>query len=196
MSLTSGLVTFHEDLENLLVPIDRVTQHPDNPRNGDVAAIAESIEINGFIAPVIAQRSTGYILAGNHRYQALLGLGAEVIPVVWVNVDQTAAKRYLLADNRTSDLGIYDNSNLVSILTELDDLDSLLGSGYTSMDLEQLRTLLDMKPTYEDFASWPTLSLVVPPHLKNAFYKFTDHAVSDHERLEMLLRMAGWQEEK
>lgn len=194
--MRSGLVNFHEDLTELLTPIDKVTQHPDNPRNGDVAAIAESIEINGFIAPVIAQRSTGYILAGNHRYQALLGLGSQVIPVVWVDVDEVAAKRYLLADNRTSDLGIYDNSNLVQILTELDDVDSLLGSGYTRMDLEQLQAILDMAPTYEDFASWPTITLTVPPHLKNAFYKFTNHAVSDHERLEMLLRMAGWTGEK
>lgn len=192
MSLQSGLVTFHEDLSNLLIPIDKVTQHPDNPRNGDVEAIAESIEINGFIAPVIAQRATGHILAGNHRYQALLSLGAEVIPVIWVEVDETAAKRYLLADNRTSDLGQYDNANLVAILTELDEVDSLLGSGYTQMDLHQLQAILDMPPNYEDFASWPTISLTVPPHLKNAFYEFTNHAISDHERLEMLLRMAGW----
>jgi hypothetical protein len=186
------MVTFHPSLTELLIPIDSVRQHPDNPRNGDVEAIAESIEINGFIAPVIAQKDTGHILAGNHRYQALLSLGSQVIPVIWVDVDETAAKRYLLADNRTSDLGMYDNAILVDILSGLDEQDSLLGTGYTKMDLHQLQTILDMPPTYEDFASWPTLSLTVPPHLKRAFYKFTDHAVSDHERLEMLLRMAGW----
>lgn len=186
------MVTFHDSLTDLLIPIDKVAQHPDNPRNGDVDAIAESIEINGFIAPVIAQRSTGHILAGNHRYQALLSLGAQVIPVIWVDVDETAARRYLLADNRTSDLGMYDNAVLVEILSGLDEQDSLLGTGYTKMDLHQLQAILDIPPTYEDFASWPTLSLTVPPHLKNAFYEFTDHAVSDHERLEVLLRLAGW----
>lgn len=192
MNLTSGLVTFHPKLADLLVPIDKVAQHPDNPRNGDVEAIAESIEINGYISPVIVQESTGYILAGNHRYQALLSLGSKVIPVIYVDVDETAARRYLLADNRTSDLGVYDNGQLVEILNDLDAHDSLLGSGYTKMDLEQLQAILDIPPTYEDFASWPTLTLAVPPHLKNAFYEFTDHAVSDHDRLAMLLKMAGW----
>lgn len=195
MSLTSGMVTFHPKLADLLIPIDKVSQHPDNPRNGDVDAIAESIEINGFIAPVIVQESTGYILAGNHRYQALLQLGSQVIPVVYVDVDETAAKRYLLADNRTSDLGQYDNAVLVEILTGLDEQDSLLGTGYSKMDLEQLSTLLDITPSYDEFASWPTISLTVPPHLKNAFYKFTDHAVSDHDRLELVLRLAGWKPE-
>lgn len=190
--MRSGMVTFHPALTNLLVPIDNVTQHPDNPRNGDVEAIAESIEINGYIAPVIVQKSTGYILAGNHRYQALLSLGAQVIPAIYVDVDETGAKRYLLADNRTSDLGMYDNAILVEILSGLDEQDSLLGTGYTKMDLHQLQTILDMAPTYDEFASWPTITLTVPPHLKNAFYKFTDHAVSDHDRLELLLRMAGW----
>lgn len=190
------MVTFHPKLKDLLVPITAVTQHPDNPNNGDVEAIAESIEINGYIAPVIVQASTGYIVAGNHRYQALLGLGSQVIPAIYVDMDEVTAKRYLLADNRIAALAVLDNANLVQILTELDDVDSLLGSGYTKMDLEQLQTLLDLTPIYDEHASWPTLSLIVPPHLKNAFYKFTSHAVSDHDRLEMLLRMAGWQEEK
>lgn len=194
--MRSGMVTFHPALTDLLVDIDAVMQHPDNPRNGDVEAIAESIEINGYVAPVIVQKSTGYILAGNHRYQALLSLGSKVIPAVIVDVDETAAKRYLLADNRTSDLGMYDNAVLVDILSGLDEQDSLLGTGYTKMDLHALQAILDIPPTYEDFASWPTISLTVPPHLKTAFYKFTDHAVSDHERLEMLLRMAGWKQEE
>lgn len=194
--MRSGMVNFHEKLTDLLVPIDKVAQHPDNPRNGDVEAIAESIDINGYIAPVIVQQSTGYILAGNHRYQALLSLGSQVIPAIYVDIDDVAARRYMLADNRTSDLGIYDNAQLVEILTDLDEHDSLLGSGYTKMDLEQLQAILDIPPAYEEFASWPTITLTVPPHLKNAFYEFTNHAVSDHERLEMLLRMAGWKGEK
>lgn len=191
----SGLVTFHEDLEPLLVPIDTVTQHPDNPNNGDVEAIAQSVEINGYIEPIVVQRSTGYIIAGNHRYQALLGLRSTVIPAVFVDLDDIAAKRYLLASNRIAALAEIDNGNLLPLLSELDDANALLGSGYNRLDLEQLQILEDLTPDYTDHASWPTLTLVVPPHLKNVFYEFTEHAVSDHDRLEMLLRQAGWQEE-
>jgi ParB-like chromosome segregation protein Spo0J len=190
------MVTFHPKLADLLIPIDRVTQHPDNPNNGDVEAIVESIEFNGYVAPVIVQESTGYIVAGNHRYQALLALGSKVIPAIFVDMDETAAQRYLLADNRIAALAVTDNAKIVDILEGLDEQDSLRGTGYTKMDLTQLSALLDITPSYDEFASWPTLSLTVPPHLKNAFYQFTAHAVSDHDRLEMLLRLAGWQEEK
>jgi ParB-like chromosome segregation protein Spo0J len=179
-----------------MTSLTRVRPHPSNPRNGDVDAIAASILANGYIAPIIAQKSTGHILAGNHRYHALLSLGADVAPVIWVDVDEQAATRYLLADNRTSDLGQYDNAQLVELLEQLAEQDDLMGSGYNEHDLEALRALAEIEPDYGDHASWPTITLTVPPHLKNAFYEFTEHAVSDHDRLEMLLRLAGWQEEK
>ena len=67
---------FHDALIPLLVPKDDVTAHPRNARNGDIEAIAESIQTNGCYRPVIAQRSSGHILAGNHTYYALLSLGA------------------------------------------------------------------------------------------------------------------------
>ena len=39
------------------VPIDSITPHPENPNQGDRAAIAHSIETNGFYGFVICQRS-------------------------------------------------------------------------------------------------------------------------------------------
>lgn len=194
--MMSGMVQFHPSVEPLLVPIDQITSHPDNPRNGDVEAIVESIEVNGYIAPIIAQTGTGYILAGNHRYYALSQLGSEVAPVIWVDVDEKAAKRYLLADNRTSDLGQYDNAALVELLETLQESDSLLGSGYNEADLENLQHILEIKPDYGDHASWPTISVQVPPHVKNAYYDMTEHAVGDRERFELLLRLAGWRPEE
>lgn len=53
--------------------------HPRNPRQGDVGAIYQSIEANGFYGAIVAQRSTGYILAGNHRYKAAAEAGAKII---------------------------------------------------------------------------------------------------------------------
>ena len=57
------------------VPLASLKRHPDNPRRGDVKAIALSINKNGFYGAVIVQRSTRYILAGNHRADADLGEG-------------------------------------------------------------------------------------------------------------------------
>jgi hypothetical protein len=196
--MRSGMVQFHPALENLLVQMEEVTSHPANPRNGDVEAIAESNQINGFVAPVIAQKSTGHIIAGNHRYYALMSLGSEVIPVIWVDIDDTAAKRYLLADNRTSDLGTYDHHVLVELLEELQDNDkSLLGTGYREYDLEALKALAQIdNEGLGDIMSWPTLTFTVPPHVKNAFKRLTAHAGDDREAFEMMLRLAGWDGKK
>lgn len=190
--IREGMLQIHDSLEPLLVNIDHVGQYPRNPRAGDIEAVAESMEINGMYRPIYVQRSTGHILAGNHTFAAALSLGATRIPVVYLDVDDRTAARIVLADNRTADLGTYDNSELIYLLDQLADGDTLLGTGYNPQDLEQLKAIADMEPDYTDHASWPTITLTVPPHLKNAFYDYTEHAVSDHERLEMLLRMAGW----
>lgn len=114
--------------------------HPRNPRQGDVGAIYQSIEANGFYGAIVAQRSTGYILAGNHRYKAAAEAGAKSVPVIWVDVDDETAVRVLLADNRTNDVASYDNAVLAEILTELASGPGLEGTGYDGDDLDQLLT--------------------------------------------------------
>lgn len=189
----SGYVQFHQSLEPLMDSMENVKAHPDNPRNGDIDAIVESITVNGYIAPVIAQKSTGHIIAGNHRYYALMQMGSDQIPVVWVDVDDKAALRYLLADNRTSDLGNYDNAILVSILEQVAEGDSLLGTGYKDFDLEVLKNLIDIPmDDTSDFAQWPTLMFQIPPYVKQAFMQMTAMAGDDREKFELLMRLAGW----
>lgn len=194
--MRSGFVEFHESLDPLMERITDVKAHPANPRNGDIDAIALSIQKNGYVAPVIAQRSTGHIIAGNHRYYALLQLGSEQIPVVWVDMDDTKAKQYLLADNRTSDLGNYDNAHLVALLEEVKLAEGdILGTGYTDHDLEVLRHLSEMPlDDTADFAQWPTLTFTVPPHIKKAFMEITAETPDDREKFELLLRLAGWRD--
>jgi len=157
----SGGVRFHEQVQHLLLPIESVTRHPDNPREGDVDAITESIEVNGFISPVIVQKSTGRIIAGNHRYDALMSLGSDVIPVIQVDVDDTAALRFLLADNRTSDLGRYNDQALIDALLVLQDGDlGLLGTGYDQQALEALLVDVDVSAEASRFPS-STITLML-----------------------------------
>lgn len=102
------------------VPIDKIQPHPDNPRDGDVDRIAQSIEKNGFYGNVVVQKSTGNILAGNHRYKAAKQLGYNELPVTYVNVDNETALHILLADNKTSDEADYDIEQLDELLQSLD----------------------------------------------------------------------------
>lgn len=140
--------------------------HPRNPRQGDVGAIYQSIEANGFYGAIVAQRSTGYILAGNHRYKAAAEAGAKTVPVIWVDVDDETAVRVLLADNRTNDLASYDNAVLADILAELASGPGLEGTGYDGDDLDQLLTDLagdEPKQVVEDEAPEPPADPVTKP---------------------------------
>lgn len=102
-----------------LVNPAELTLYPGNPRHGDVEAIADSIRTNGFYSPLIVQRSTGYVLAGNHRLQAAVELGITAVPVHYIEVTDVEAKRILIADNATSDKGINDDMALARIIAEV-----------------------------------------------------------------------------
>ena len=106
---------------------DPLKEHPQNPRRGVVEVIDESIEHNGWYGAVTAQKATGYILAGNHRYRVAKERGAKEIPVIWKDVDDETALRILLVDNKSADMGQYDEEALSTILQNLESLD---GTGY------------------------------------------------------------------
>jgi hypothetical protein len=120
-----------------IVPIDTLLPHPENPRSGDVGVIADSLTAHGQFKPIVVQKSTRHVLAGNHTMFAAQSLGWENIEAVFVDVDDEKARRILLIDNRSSDMGRYDDEVLVKLLQELPDL---TGTGYTPADLDDLLT--------------------------------------------------------
>ena len=134
------MVFFHPSLEPLLVDVSLLRPWDRNPNNGDVDLIVESIRTNGVFTPVVAQRSTGVILAGNHRYAALMELGETRVPVVWVDVDDAKATRIALVDNRSSQKARTDQGLLLEHLLELSDTD--LGLEGTGFDTEYLDFLI------------------------------------------------------
>jgi hypothetical protein len=119
-----------------VVDVNDLQPHPNNPRRGDVDAISESIDAHGFYGALVVQRSTGYVLAGNHRLQAARAQSIARVPVIFVDVDDDAARRILLVDNRTNDLAEYDDAQLVDVLRLLEG--DLSGTGYSDNDLIEL----------------------------------------------------------
>ena len=101
-----------------VVAIDAVRVSLRNPRRGDLGVIKQSLQANEQYAPVIVNRRTGEVLAGNHRVVAARELGWREIAVCYVDVDEEHARRIMLADNRTSDLAGYDTEALVRLLEE------------------------------------------------------------------------------
>lgn len=118
------------------VEIATLKPHPDNPRRGDVPAIMRSLERFGQQKPIVVQRSTGYVVAGNHTLEAARRLGWTTIQAVIQDLDDETARAYLIADNRTSDKASYDKAALGRLVTSVL---SLEGTGFNEDDLEVLR---------------------------------------------------------
>lgn len=133
------MIRIHEALEALLQPIHDAKRHPDNAWQGDVESIVESMQANGVYRPIIVQASTGYILAGNHTWEALLHENQRLAPMVRVDVDDDTARRILLADNRTAQRGRYDEGDLLALLQEASDSTmGLIGTGWEEPELQAL----------------------------------------------------------
>lgn len=140
-------LTIHE------IPVGDLALLPGNPRQGDIGAVSESMRVNGVYQPIIVNRGTQTgrpfeVIAGNHRAQAAKALGHDTIPCIVLDVDDDAAARIALADNRTSDLATYDTDALAVMLSSLPDL---AGTGYEADDLDDLMaSLAAPEPTLTD----------------------------------------------
>jgi hypothetical protein len=120
--------------------VSKLSRFHKNPRRGDVSAIAESLAATGQYKPIVVNEGTltgrpFEVLAGNHTLDAAVSLGWSRVEVATVDVDDAVAARIVLADNRTADLGGYDDDLLAELLGGLDDL---VGTGYSDADLRAL----------------------------------------------------------
>ena len=124
------MVRIEPSLQHLLVDIDSLHQHPDNPNNGDLDGLIESIRVNGFYSPIVVD-AHGEVIAGNHRYQAMISLGEPQIPAIRLNVDREQALRILLVDNKITRDGSDDTGLLMQLLEELQNTElGLIGTGW------------------------------------------------------------------
>lgn len=117
------------------VRIKDLKEHPDNPRVGNVKAIAASLEAHGQYRPVVANTRTNHVVAGNHTVKAAAKMGWDSVDVHWIDVDAELERRILLADNRLSDLANYVEDLLGEVLSGLPDL---IGTGFDASDIPKI----------------------------------------------------------
>jgi len=55
-------------LESITTDINSIQEFPGNPRKGNIAQLVESLKHNGQYKPIVIQKSTRKILAGNHLW--------------------------------------------------------------------------------------------------------------------------------
>jgi hypothetical protein len=135
-------------LRRLVVEIDSLAPHPQNPRVHDLPAIRESLREFGQQRPVLVvppgriDPTRATIIAGHGTTAAAAEEGWTHIAIVTSDLSDADIDRYLAADNRTSDLGTYDDRQLLGLLGRLDEV-GYSGTGYQHDDLAELRALLD-----------------------------------------------------
>lgn len=143
-----GLHVYNMQVEN--VPIDSLRQSPENANNGDLDAIDESFDVNGFFSPLLVQRSSGEIIAGNHRWLAAKAREADEIPVIYLDVDDNRKRHIMLADNQITRRGRDDQAALAQLLRQIENEDGdLRGTGFYATDLEKIEIELDSPLTFD-----------------------------------------------
>lgn len=144
-------VRFSKSLEPLLVPIDSVKPHPDNPNHGDDEVVRESVTVNGFVTACTADARTGYMIAGHTRLRVLKELGATHIPIIWEeDWDEMGAKRYLVGDNASSRRAEMDQDALLALLGELHETElGLLGTSVSDDQYEAMMLESTIEPPPE-----------------------------------------------
>ena len=148
-----------------LVPLSQVQAWPRNPKKHDEPGLDASLERFGFVNPLVLDESSGRLVAGHGRLEALRRRfeagkppparvelqGAEWCVPVLMGVSfssEEEAEAYLLADNRLTELGGWDQVALADMLRRPADERAVLeGTGFTDEQADRL--LRTYKPPEE-----------------------------------------------
>jgi DNA modification methylase len=116
-----------------------------NPRrmsDHDMASLRRSMTTFGVVEPVVANRRTKRIVGGHQRVRAAAAEGIEMLPVVWVSLDEAGERQLNLALNRIS--GEWDEEALAAVLGDLQTAGADLGAtGFESGELDRWLASLD-----------------------------------------------------
>lgn len=167
--------------ETATLPINKLSPHPMNARQGNVALIKASLKELGQYRSIVVNQGTMTgrpfeILAGHHVVKARADLGEVDVMVDLVDVDDETGKKIMIMDNRSNDVAVYDALLQLELLESLGDLD---GTGYDPGDLDAMRALhedhsweiSDLQDTLDeaDEDGWPEIRVKVAPELHRKF---------------------------
>jgi hypothetical protein len=99
-----------------------IVPDPSNPRKHSaeqIRAIAKSIEVFGFNAPILVDNGNR-VVAGHGRLEAAKRLKLAEAPVIRLeHLSEQQAKAYMLADNKLTDRSSWDDRKVANVLKEL-----------------------------------------------------------------------------
>lgn len=124
------------------VRIADLKPHPRNYRThpeDQIEHLIRSLEENGVYRNIVISRDNT-ILAGHGVVKAAQRIGREEIEAHRLDLDSDdpGALKVLAGDNEVDHLGVVDDRALTEILKEINDIDTLLGTGYDEQMLSNL----------------------------------------------------------
>lgn len=128
------------NIELKKLKLSEIQQHPQNIRihtKRNLQVIKKSLSEWGQYKPILVQKSTMYILAGNGTYQAAQALGWQEMDCNLIDCNDEQAKTILIADNRSSDLSQMDEKAVLDLLQEFDN-DMLELTGYDEKEIDNM----------------------------------------------------------
>ena len=150
------------------IPVESLHFDGENPRHHNdrnMSAIKHSLQSHGQVEPLVVQRSTRMVIAGNGRLLAMQQLGWDQAQCVLLDVDDHEARELSIKLNRTGELASWNDSVLaghISALAELKDDFDLETFGFNEEELEKLLSDFD-ETTKELEESGAVADSALPP---------------------------------
>jgi len=157
-------------------PLSSIKPAPRNPKKHDLDALHDSFSRFGFVMPLLKNMTTGRLTVGHGRLEELQRAkekgqepphnikvqdGEWMVPVIeGVSfTDDTEAEAYLLADNHLVEVGGWTQTELGTVLKDLNEQNKLKGTGFTAEEVETLLNALDVDrmKSPEDFKEFDEL---------------------------------------
>lgn len=174
---------------NIMVPVDQIEPHPDNPRKdvGDVTELAESIKKNGIFQNLTILRTPNEngkstVIIGHRRLAAAKLAGLKEVPCMVVEMDKKEQIATMLLENmQRSDLTIYEQAQGFQMMLDLGETKSEIAekTGFSEttvrhrlklleLDPEEFRKAEERQPKLTDYIELEKLN---DPELKNKALK-------------------------
>jgi ParB-like nuclease domain len=129
--------------------IEELKGNSKNPRkhsDRQLNALVKSIKCFGFNIP-IAVNAQSEILCGHARIEAAKKLGIKEVPVIRLDhLSESQARAFMLADNKLSEMGSWDQKFLKVHLQELSSVDLNFDIEVTGFTVGEIDLILDSDP--------------------------------------------------
>jgi ParB-like chromosome segregation protein Spo0J len=143
-----------EKLEVAYIATTDLIPYANNPRthsDQQVAQVAASIQEFGFNNPILIDEHNG-IIAGHGRLAAAQKLDLKLVPTIMLEgLTEAQRKAYVIADNKLTENGGWDNDLLAVEIERLAELEIDIDlTGFDAQELEVITQEVSFEPASED----------------------------------------------